>query len=79
MKFKLPIDITLQYVIYSFGVIHASSKFDDIRTVLACGNFVMLRNKQRKDTRPQFLLFDKFKYKHLFEQNIDSVFIKSDC
>lgn len=74
MKLKLSIDITLQYVIYSFGVIHASSKIDEIRTLLACGNFGMLRNKQRKNTRPQFLLFDKFKYKHLFEKNIDSVF-----
>ena len=28
MKLKLSLDITLQYVIYIFGVIHASSKID---------------------------------------------------
>ena len=33
MKLKLSLDITLQYVIYIFGVIHASSKIDEIRTL----------------------------------------------
>ena len=33
MKLKLSLDITLQYVIHIFGVIHASSKIDEIRTL----------------------------------------------
>ena len=36
MKLKLSLDITLQYVIYIFGVIHASSKIDEIRTCDIC-------------------------------------------